>query len=260
MHADTGRGGGITRITIDSDPLAVRQALAQLFDSLLLRSLGEDDRGAAEIVLAEVLNNIVEHAYANSHGEIELALELGPGRLTCQITDRGAPMPDGTLSADPAPPPETSLPEGGFGWSLIRTLAHDLEYRRANGVNRLRFRIDSAPASACGDAGHPGDGLPCRADSAPASACGDPGRPGEGLPCRADSAPALACGDPGRPGEGLPCRADSAPAAACGDAGHPGKGLPCRADSALAAAETAFPPESGCESAEQHSDDDIVAG
>ena len=33
------------------------------------------------------------------------------------------------------------LPEGGFGWFLIRELAHDLVYDRENGENFLIFRM-----------------------------------------------------------------------------------------------------------------------
>ena len=33
------------------------------------------------------------------------------------------------------------LPEGGFGWFLIRTLTTDLRYRREAGRNRLSFQM-----------------------------------------------------------------------------------------------------------------------
>ena len=33
------------------------------------------------------------------------------------------------------------LPEGGFGWFLIRTLTLDLEYERDGGFNKLRFVV-----------------------------------------------------------------------------------------------------------------------
>ena len=147
--------GGVTRITIDSEPLAVRKALVQLFDSLLLSSLPEDRRHSAEIVLAEVLNNVVEHAYADGRGEIELSLEVSRGRLTCQVADCGAPMPHGELPPAQAelPFPETPPPEGGYGWSMIRTLASDLEYLRNDGVNVLRFRLDTGegPGPGCSE-------------------------------------------------------------------------------------------------------------
>lgn len=159
MPSDGGRGapGGVTRISIDSEPLAVRAALAHLFDSLLLRSLPGEERDAAEIVLAEVLNNVVEHAYASGRGEIEVALQLSRGRLTCEITDTGAPMPEQQMPAgrDVTSGPEEPLPEGGFGWSLIRTLARDLDYRRTDGINRLSFRL--APGDEIRDGTTPAD-------------------------------------------------------------------------------------------------------
>ncbi|MFN7053455.1 MAG: ATP-binding protein, partial [Gemmobacter sp.] len=114
------------------------------FDTLLLRTLPETARGTAEVVLAEALNNIVEHAYAASEGDIEITLTSDKGGLTCRIVDHGRPMPahrlpDGTLPApDPLPPPE-----GGFGWYLIRTLSRDLEYRHADGRNHLSFRLEA---------------------------------------------------------------------------------------------------------------------
>ncbi|MCE6952495.1 ATP-binding protein [Cereibacter sphaeroides] len=151
MPSDAGRGlGGVTRISIDSEPMAVRAALAQLLDSLILRSLPVEDRDAAEIVLAEVLNNVVEHAYLSGRGEIEVALQLSRGRLTCEITDSGAPMPDQRLPEGgvPEPLPGEPLPEGGFGWSMIRALAKDLEYRRSDGLNRLSFRLGQGCPSA----------------------------------------------------------------------------------------------------------------
>jgi serine/threonine-protein kinase RsbW len=33
------------------------------------------------------------------------------------------------------------LPEGGFGWYLIRSLTEELSYRRSNGINRLSFQL-----------------------------------------------------------------------------------------------------------------------
>ncbi|NUB46399.1 ATP-binding protein [Fertoebacter nigrum] len=144
------RAEGTARITLPGDPLAVRDGLRQLFTMRALRHLTEDERGTAELVLAEALNNIVEHAYARAPGEIDLWLHLTGTGMLCRITDRGAPMPAGTLP--PGLPPcigkGADLPEGGFGWYLIRTLARDLDYRRIADRNELSFRLDvqqSAP-------------------------------------------------------------------------------------------------------------------
>ena len=105
------------QVTIAADPLAVREGLAVLFDTALLRSLAEDDRGTAEIVLAEALNNIVEHAYARHTGEIEITLLLHQNALICRIIDTGLPMPNDALPAGHLTEfaPTDDLPEGGFG-------------------------------------------------------------------------------------------------------------------------------------------------
>ncbi len=129
-----------TRIVIPSDPFAVRHGLKSLFQSLLLQKLDEANRGKAEIVLAEALNNIVEHAYADGKGEIELTICLNRQGLNCKIVDHGAPMPDGALPSGVLGSPD-DLPEGGFGWHLIRTLSEDLSYARVAGQNQLTFRL-----------------------------------------------------------------------------------------------------------------------
>jgi serine/threonine-protein kinase RsbW len=134
-----------TRLTIPGDSLAVRAGLRSLFDTILLRSLTADDRGAAEIVLAEALNNIVEHAYSNSHGEIDITLQLRQTELICTIVDTGKPMPDNSLPEGCLAPlgAVQDLPEGGFGWHVIRILSKDLHYQRKDGRNQLSFRLDT---------------------------------------------------------------------------------------------------------------------
>lgn len=101
--------------------------------------------GPVQIVLAEVLNNVVEHAYGFREGEpfsLDMALD-GPA-LTCVIRDFGTPFPDGTPPRGEAVAldgPTSSLPEGGFGWFLIRQLTEALSYDRTNGCNTLSLRF-----------------------------------------------------------------------------------------------------------------------
>lgn len=98
---------------------------------------------AAELVLAETMNNIVEHAMArHDQGKIGLYIKLGQSGLSCCLNDDGDPMPGGALpeAAVTGPCPD-DLPEGGFGWPLVRCLTHDLSYERASGENILRFRL-----------------------------------------------------------------------------------------------------------------------
>ncbi len=118
-----------------------------------LSQLTPDQHGTVEVVLAEVLNNIAEHAYAAGPGKITVSLILGRAGLSCQVTDDGAPMPGGRLPDGKHPVPRANpgdsfaslaladLPEGGFGWNMIRRLTDGLLYSRVGGQNRLSFVI-----------------------------------------------------------------------------------------------------------------------
>ncbi|MCL3881854.1 ATP-binding protein [Marivita sp. GX14005] len=105
----------------------------------LLRALdaevGCDVLETVHMVLAEAVNNVVEHAYANRpNGAVAISVSRGRTALTIELRDWGAPMfgiPDG-IAPDPS-----ELAEGGYGWFLIRSLTSDVKYDRAGCCNRL---------------------------------------------------------------------------------------------------------------------------
>jgi len=120
-----------------------RAALLAVCERLRRAGLGEDDLSSAELIIAEALNNIVEHAYADSDGLVELSIEFRLNGLFCLIRDHGQAMPAGRA---PDPPlPQTNhphdLPEGGFGWHIIRSLTTELGYRHEDGWNTLSFVV-----------------------------------------------------------------------------------------------------------------------
>ena len=135
--------GAMATIHLESEFLAVREGLGRVLCLPDMLTLGADLRGMVEIVLVEVLNNIVEHAYAGQTGPIEIALRLCPDRLACHVQDRGRPFPCGGPPPGILPEGKTlnDLPEGGYGWHLIRTMTTDLHYSRSEGINHLRFCI-----------------------------------------------------------------------------------------------------------------------
>ncbi|MET4100938.1 serine/threonine-protein kinase RsbW [Roseovarius sp. MBR-78] len=126
--------------------MSVRGLLSALRARLRAHGLPEAACGTVEIVLAEALNNIVEHAYAGTdRGEIRLHARLGPGKLICTLSDRGAALPAQGLPEGRLPeigPAQDTLPEGGFGWFLIRSLTRDIRYSRDAGGNRLTLSFD----------------------------------------------------------------------------------------------------------------------
>jgi serine/threonine-protein kinase RsbW len=126
----------------------VRGGLARVMAAPPLCHLDAGQQGMAELVLAEVLNNIAEHAYAGAAGGIDLSLRLTGGLVWCEVVDHGAPMPGGDPPAGVLPPVADvaldDLPEGGFGWHLIRRLTHGLTYARTGDRNHLGFGIPVA--------------------------------------------------------------------------------------------------------------------
>ena len=132
-------------LPVAATPHGVRAALLQVRKLLCGDGVNRSDRGTCETVLAEVMNNIVEHAYADrDDGRIDLVLVHDGFGLRVEVLDEGAPMPGGCLP-EPRPAaldgPLCDLPEGGFGWFVIRDLTTGLDYQRSDPVNRLRFRI-----------------------------------------------------------------------------------------------------------------------
>ncbi len=125
-----------------ADPLSVRTALRAAL-ARFLRQVSPEEAGTLELVLAEVLNNIVEHGYADSNfGTISLSIVRDRKGLSCSVSDDGVALPDTCLhSGSNTGPSPDHLPEGGFGWFLIRDLAEDLGYHREKGRNLLAFRL-----------------------------------------------------------------------------------------------------------------------
>lgn len=138
---DSGTAG--LTLAFRADPASVRHALEGMLSLAPLAHLPDEDRSMAELVLAEVLNNVAEHAYGDTGGRVEVSLQQGPDGLRCRIIDEGRAMPDGRLPDGRLPGgPDVALadlPEGGFGWHLIRSLSTDLTYTRVEGQNRLSF-------------------------------------------------------------------------------------------------------------------------
>ena len=141
----------VYRRVFESDFTAARAALLSSLRALRARCPCACLLDNVEIVVAEVINNIIEHAHVDCAGRIELSLFIHPGPLSqaphilCSVRDDGAGMPgealppgigqcNGTAAQD-------SLAEGGFGWQLIRTLAQDIRYRRRDGLNQLDFCV-----------------------------------------------------------------------------------------------------------------------
>jgi len=133
-------------LSVQSGELAVREALEGVITGLDPLSLDVEEVATVELVLAEALNNIVEHAYpeGSEGGVIAITCLHQNDGLHVTMKDEGNSMPDGQMPIGMAPNVEVDvmdMPEGGFGWFLIKDLAKDIRYRREGRANMLDLRL-----------------------------------------------------------------------------------------------------------------------
>jgi serine/threonine-protein kinase RsbW len=133
-------------VVMDGSECAVRGGLARVLSGLAPLKLDVDAAGTVELVLAEALNNVVEHALAHTGGQTRIVIRLKHDTLGLHVTivDRGVPMPDGMAPRGRAPEVAVEMPdmpEGGFGWFMIHSLAQNVSYARVGGENHLTLRI-----------------------------------------------------------------------------------------------------------------------
>lgn len=132
------------RLVFPATEMAVRTALRRLTSAAPLCELPQDIIDSAEIVIVEALNNIVEHAYANEVGEIELRIDTDDSNILVEIIDQGVALP-GLALPEARLPDHAELPEGGFGWFLIHELTNGLAYRREGSRNILDLSLPIRP-------------------------------------------------------------------------------------------------------------------
>jgi serine/threonine-protein kinase RsbW len=137
-----------TRFTLSfaATDLETRANIGVVARRLQLAGLTPDRTAEIEVALTEAVNNVVEHAYAEyGTGSIRLLCSLRPGHLDIRICDTGRPLPAERLppglAADLSVARE-HLPEGGFGWFLIRAFTTEIRYDRCGNCNHLSLRFD----------------------------------------------------------------------------------------------------------------------
>lgn len=139
-HISDGQSEEQVRLLIPAHPMAVRGALTRIIGVLRLRGTSDEGLARAEIALAEILNNIVEHGYAGDEGPIAIRMRCGGDRACFVVSDRGVVMPGGDLPEGMLPE-DGLLPEGGYGWFLVRSMAECLAYQRRARTNLTSFEV-----------------------------------------------------------------------------------------------------------------------
>lgn len=131
----------------DTDSELRRTSHTELADLVAaIEMLGEEDGWSGDftfrisLVVEEVAQNVLDYAYNDTPGDVEVTVDSRDGSVVLEITDEGRPFDP--LTDAPAPDltsPVESRPIGGLGVHLTKTLMDDVEYRRESGRNRLRI-------------------------------------------------------------------------------------------------------------------------
>jgi serine/threonine-protein kinase RsbW len=124
---------------------SVVQALEKLRQVPWQNDAGPDLMSSLQIVLAEALNNIIEHSCSDlTNTWFRLDCDFDGDAVSVVIEDNGRPMPGAALPEGLAPSlsvPTEDLPEGGFGWFLIRSICSNVCYTRDGSINRLELEL-----------------------------------------------------------------------------------------------------------------------
>jgi len=126
-----------------ASPLGVRYAMRTMMRQLRPSVVDTDRLSAIEIAVTEATNNVVEHGYVADDGaHVHLNVTVTRTRVAIEIIDCGAPYPGGTvppLRQHDLTGDRMDLPEGGFGWMMIRELTRCLHYERQGDKNHLHL-------------------------------------------------------------------------------------------------------------------------
>lgn len=100
-------------------------------------ALHVDQAARLAIIVEELVLNLVEHGGVDAEGLIELTMSLEDGEIEILLADTGTPFDLREAT------PGAVIPErgGGAGLDLVRAWAEILDYRSADGWNRLQLRI-----------------------------------------------------------------------------------------------------------------------
>jgi serine/threonine-protein kinase RsbW len=132
-------------------PTAIRTELLAIDDALAAHGLERDRRDDVLLVLAEILNNVAEHAFPDDRsGWIACKVGWTADGLVVETRDNGALLPPKLLLSNRALPRREmqrgDMPETGFGWFIVHALTDDMTYEREGGTNRLTFSMQASVA------------------------------------------------------------------------------------------------------------------
>jgi serine/threonine-protein kinase RsbW len=136
---------GQLRVVIDSSFDAVPPVGEAVRALCRGEGMSELDAAMVELGIVEYLNNAIEHAFGGRPGgQIDVRMLVDAQRVEADISDGGSPPRGAPLDARTAPAfdpaDRSSLPERGFGLSIIRRTFDEVGFGRQGQRNRLTLK------------------------------------------------------------------------------------------------------------------------
>jgi serine/threonine-protein kinase RsbW len=105
-------------------------------------SLNSRTRYRIELVFEEIIGNIVRYG-APRGGElrVEVSVEISAGRILMTFEDDGIPFDPCATSDAAALRTLAEAPDGGFGLTIVRSVANSMRYERTVDQNRLLLTL-----------------------------------------------------------------------------------------------------------------------
>lgn len=131
-------------LNIYSDLRQASEAVVRVGKWLEQEHVPSDCIGDITLVLAEALNNVIEHAYGDDRkGDIAVKATLRARTLSMQIVDGGRPFhgPPEEVTLQTETYDVADMPDGGYGWFLIKSLTEDIHFSHSGGKNRLTLVV-----------------------------------------------------------------------------------------------------------------------
>ena len=134
-------------LNADTNSEVCRTSYEDLADLVAaIEALGEEDGWPGDLtfrislVVDELAQNVVDYAYNDTPGDVEVEVTSRDETVVIEIVDEGQPFDP--LTEAPAPDltsPIESRPIGGLGVHFTKTLMDNVEYRRESGRNCLKI-------------------------------------------------------------------------------------------------------------------------
>jgi len=129
------------RLSLEANLEALESGQAALASFLDEAGASEKTAYNASLAFEELVSNVMRHAYPSGHGPIDVSVELDGAEVILTVEDQGRPF-NPLLAEEPAKPASVEEAQiGGWGISLVRMAATNIEYRRIDSRNRVRVRI-----------------------------------------------------------------------------------------------------------------------